>query len=206
MRLVLLAATVSVVLVGATFACSSSSPAEETADAGKDSGKKPVEETPPIEEEPPPVEEEPPPQEDLDGGADDAEAGAPNNTDGGTACLGDSLKEAEPNNDANTATSVTPPGRTFSICGTTSGADPDFFTFKTPAYGQTFVLCQGAAGPCVGAVQISGTIDGQAFNGFNFNGINVNDGSTWVVRVAPSGGGGGGGGGRNYRLTWHFNN
>jgi len=216
LRFLFAVGSVSCLLIGATFACSSSAPAAAVVDAGKkDTGPAPVQETPPVEETP---EEEPPPAEETptDGGTEEGgstgDGGTPTpQGDSGTPTTtyaADSLKETEPNNDVGTATNLNTPPKTFSFCGVTSGQDPDVFTFKTPAYNQNFQICpnQGSC-PGLNQVQVSGSVNGNAFNGINSNFGNVNDGDTWVVRIAGGGGGGGGGGGagRAYRITFVFN-
>lgn len=196
MRLVLLAASVSLVLVGATIACSSSAPAADGGDAGKDSGKKPVEEAPPVEENPPVVEE---PGTEPDAGVEDAAPPKGGELtmmgDAGALCDDTSFREAEPNNDEATANTFTPTTQVFSICGQVDAADADVVSFAMPAF-------PGFRIERLGAVTISGSIGGRPIDnsGGALNFGNYQSGekvilkfSTTAAQVRP------------YRLTFIFN-
>ena len=188
MRLLFVASVISVVAVGATFACSSSDPAAAAADAGKDA-KAPATTTDDDDDQadssvPDPVVDDP-----ADAGADDAEAGEPTGTggvltpggDGGTACKSDDdlLAEAEPNNDAAGA-NTWPAGttKTFGLCGQVNKDDVDVYTFTTPEYNKSFGASHG------GNVKFNLKIGNQTFDGFPNNIDNVNPGDKWTITVS----------------------
>lgn len=188
MRLLFVASVASFVAAAGVFACSGTETAAP-ADAGKDA--KAVAKTTDDDDDKQNENTDPPPVVTSDAGDPDATtdaSGTPGGDltttgDGGIACDTDAFREAETNNDPATANKLTVKIGSTKVCGQVTAADPDFITFKMP---------DDATGWFVqpkGAIKISGTIDGQQFNGTNFGGIQANQGATWVVKVEPNGGG-----------------
>jgi hypothetical protein len=184
MRLLFVISLTSFVAAAATFACSSGDSAATPADAGKDA--KAVVKTGDDDDDKPTTTD--PPSTPTDSGTDpdatgDGGTGTPGGDltttgDGGTACDTESFREAETNNTAETANKLAVKDGTTKICGQVTSTDPDFITFKMPADATQFFVTPGGSN-----FKISGTIDGQPFDGFNFNGIQVNQGATWIVKV-----------------------
>jgi hypothetical protein len=198
MRLLFVLSVTSLVAAAATFACSSGDSTAAPADAGKDA--KPVAKTGDDDDDDKTT--TPPATTDPDASTSDAsDAGATGpggnlvtTGDGGTACDDESFREAETNNTAETANKLTVKIGTTKMCGQVTSADPDFLTFKMPDDAHGFFVQ-----PSGGGFKISGTIDGQPFQGTNFGGIEVNQGATWVVKVET-----GSADARAWRLSFQF--
>lgn len=185
MRLLFVASLVSFVAAASVFACSSGESTATAADAGKDA--KAAVKTGDDDDSKTDTTTDPPTTTENDAaatdGATDGGTGNPGGDlvttgDGGTACDDESFREQETNNTAESANKLTVKVGNTKICGQVTSADPDFFTFKMPPDSNNFFVT-----PSGGGFKISGTIDGQPFSGFNFNGIEIQNGATWIVKV-----------------------
>ena len=120
MRYVLAASAILALATPAfLFACTSENPATEPAPDASTSLPEDEEEEEEENEEPTPPAEEP-----------DAATNPTVETDAGTLCQADSVREVEVNNDIATGTLV--PSQTTTICGRLEKDDPDVLKFKMP--------------------------------------------------------------------------
>lgn len=175
MRLLFVASLVSFVAAAATFACTSSSPVNAAADAGKDA-------KPPTTEDDDDTVDTDPVTDDTDAGDTESDAGDLDATpttsgDAGHACKDDSTPETEPNNDEAAATKLTPTaGNAISFCGQVAKGDTDVFTFKHPFTGGFKITPSGDQ------VKYTTKIGSQTFDGFPKNAI-VNADDVWFITV-----------------------
>jgi hypothetical protein len=183
MRLFFAASMVSLVLAAGVFACSSGESAATPADAGKDAKAvvKTGDDDDDKKDDSTTTTDTPSDAGTTDGSADGSPgtAGGELTTtgDGGIACDTDAFREAEVNNDPATANKLTVKIGSTKVCGQVTSADPDFITFKMPEDATNWFVQPK------GNIKISGTIDGQAFQGTNFGNLDVKSGATWVVKV-----------------------